>query len=259
MQRLAGRIALVTGGAAGIGLATARRLKAEGAKVIVTDRRADAGEAAARAHGLRFMPQDVGEEADWARIEAAIAADHGRLDVLVNNAAYVGESALGDPESATIADLRRVFQVNVEGVLLGCQTAIRLMRGQGRGAIVNISSIGALVPTPTLTAYGASKAAVLHLTKSVAHHCGQRGWQIRCNAVHPGTARTAMWEAHVHETARLNGVGFDEAATYWTARIPLGRLQEPEDMAAAVAFLASDDARFITASKIVVDGGVTSA
>lgn len=258
MRRLENRIAVVTGGAAGIGLACALRLQSEGATVIVTDLAVERGEAVAARYGLTFVAQDVGSETDWKELGNRIAADHGHLDILVNNAAYVGKSEFSAPDNTAIEDMRKVFEVNLEGVLLGCRTAIELMRNRGTGSIVNISSIGALVPTPTLTAYGASKAAVTHLTKSIAQYCAQRGLKVRCNSVHPGTVRTEMWESHVREVARTNGVSFDEAASYWTSRIPLGSLQEPEDMAAAVAFLASDDARFITASKIVVDGGATS-
>jgi len=259
MRRLEERVAVVTGGAAGIGLACARRLRSEGAIVIITDLAVERGEAAAAEHGLAFVRQDVGSESQWKNLGARIAHDHGRLDILVNNAAYVGQSEFSAPDSTGIDDMRKVFEVNLEGVLLGCRTAIELMRARGTGSIVNISSIGALVPTPTLVAYGASKAAVMHVTKSVALYCAQQGLKVRCNSVHPGTVRTEMWENHVREVARTTGVSFDEAASYWTSRIPLGSLQEPEDMAAAVAFLASDDARFITASKIVVDGGATSA
>jgi 3(or 17)beta-hydroxysteroid dehydrogenase len=259
LRRLENRIALVTGGASGIGLACAKRLQSEGAILIVTDLQVERGESVASEHGFTFIEQDVASEAAWACVKARIEADHGHLDILVNNAAYVGRSEFSSPENTGIDDMRKVFAVNVEGVLLGCQVAIALMRKKGAGSIINISSIGALVPTPTLTAYGASKAAVLHLTKSVAQHCAQQGLQVRCNAVHPGTVRTEMWENHVQETARVNGVSFEEAASFWTSRIPLGQLQEPEDLAAAVAFLASDDSRFITASKIVVDGGSTSA
>lgn len=255
--RLNNRVAVVTGGAAGIGASCAQRLLDEGATVVITDIDATRGRATARRLGVSYLEHDVALAADWDRISAAIEEDHGRLDILVNNAAYVGSSGRGSPESTALDDLRRVFQVNVEGVFLGCKSAIKLMRRHEKGSIINVSSIGAFGPTPFLTAYGASKAAVLHLTKTVAQYCGQERLKIRCNAVHPGVVRTEMWEDTVKQRARAEGVSFDEAASFWTSRIPLGKPQAPEDIAAAVAFLASDDACNITGSRIVVDGGMT--
>lgn len=151
MKRLGGRRALVTGGAAGIGLATARRLRDEGAAVIVTDLQRELGEAVAAANGFTFLLADVTSERDWERVVDAA----GTLDVLVNNAALVGSHTHGNPETTDLADLRRVFAVNVEGTLLGCRAAIRLMRGRG-GSIVNVASVAADTATPFLVSYGAS-------------------------------------------------------------------------------------------------------
>lgn len=255
--RLLDRVAVVTGGAAGIGAACAQRLLEEGASVVITDIDAARGQATARNLGARFLEHDVALPADWKRISAAITEEHGRLDILVNNAAYVGSSKRGSPENTDLEDLRRIFQVNFEGVLLGCKSAIKIMRPHGAGSIINVSSIGAFGPTPFLTAYGASKAAVLHLTKTVAQYCGQERLKIRCNAVHPGVVRTEMWENTVRQRAQEHDETFEEAASFWTSRIPLGAPQAPEDIAAAVAFLGSDDASNITGSRIVVDGGMT--
>lgn len=171
MRRLDGRRALVTGGAAGIGLATARRLRDEGAEVVITDLARERGEAVAAEHGLTFLATDVTSEADWARVADAVGAP----DVLVNNAALVGSHTDGNPETTGLADLRRVFAVNVEGTLLGCRTALRLMRDRG-GSIVNIASVAADTATPFLVSYGASKAAVWQLTKSVAQYACEQGW-----------------------------------------------------------------------------------
>lgn len=253
---LAGKTAIVTGGAAGIGAACARRFADDGAAVLITDIDAARGAAKGRDLGVQFIEHDVASAEGWDKVIQAAEA-LGGVDILVNNAAHVGSSERGSPENTELEDLRRVFQVNVEGVFLGCRAAIGSMRIHGVGTIINVASIGAFGPTPFLTSYGASKAAVLHLTKTIAQYCAQEGLGIRCNAVVPGVVRTEMWEATVRERAAAAGVSFDQAASYWTARIPLGAPQSPEDLAAAVAFLASDDARNITGSQIVVDGGMT--
>lgn len=257
MQRLEARVALVTGGARGIGLAIAQRLKVEGAIVVITDLRAPAGEVAAAEHGLHFLQQDVTSEADWERVATRVEREHGGLDILVNNAAYVGSHDFGTPENSAIGDVRKVFAVNVEGTLLGCRAAIRLMRPRGGGSIVNIASVAADTATPFLLAYGASKAAVRQLTKSVAQYCCEQALAIRCNSVHPGNVRTAMWDDNGWQIAAARGVTLDDVAADTVARIPTGQFQTPDDMAAAVAFLASDDARYVTGTKIVVDGGRT--
>ena len=257
MRRLAGRVALVTGGAAGIGRAIALRLRAEGAAVIVTDLQTARGEAVASEHGLTFIAQDVTSEADWGRVTARIQADHGRLDILVNNAGYVGSHERGNPENTTIDDMRMVFRVNVEGTLLGCRAAISLMREQGTGSIINISSVASETATPFLLSYGAAKAAVRQMTKSVAQYCCEQGLLIRCNSVHPGNARTEMWDANAQQIADAKGVSVEDIAADTVGRIPMASFQTADDMAAAVAFLASDDARNITGTKMLVDGGRT--
>lgn len=257
MRRLDTRVALVTGGAAGIGLTIAQRFQAEGATVVITDLDATRGEAVAAENGFAFLAQDVVAEADWERVVAWTEREHGGLDVLVNNAAYVGSHDLGNPENSAIDDVRRVFAVNVEGTLLGCRAAIRLMRPRGGGSIVNIASVAAETATPFLVAYGASKAAVRQLTKSVAQYCCEQELAIRCNSVHPGNVRTEMWDDNGRQIAAARGVTLDDVAADTAARIPMGHFQTPDDMAAAVAFLASDDARYITGTKIVVDGGRT--
>ncbi|RYY27653.1 MAG: SDR family oxidoreductase [Sphingomonadales bacterium] len=257
MRRLEGRVALVTGGAAGLGLAIALRLKAEGAAVIITDLQRDAGERLATEHGFDFIEQDVTSEPDWDHVTARVDAAHGRLDILVNNAGYVGSHTLGNPENTAIQDMRKVLQVNVEGTLLGCRAGIALMRHRGTGSIVNISSVASETATPFLLSYGAAKAAVRHMTKSVAQYCCEQGLRIRCNSVHPGNARTEMWDANAQQIADAKGVSLEDIATDTMARIPMGSFQTPDDMAAAVAFFASDDSRNITGTKMIVDGGRT--
>jgi len=148
--------------------------------------------------------------------------------------------------------------VNVDGVFLGCRAGIAAMRRSGRGSIINISSIAALVASPYATAYGASKATVRHLTKTIAQHCAKEGLQIRCNSVHPGMVRTSLWDGQARKTAKERGLTFNAYLARAAKLVPLGDLTRPEDVAATVAFLASDDARHITGAEIPVDGGLTT-
>ena len=257
MKRLIGRVALVTGGAAGIGKAIACRLAAEGARVVISDVQSDVGRATAVAHGLEFLKQDVSDESRWLEIIEHIERQSGRLDILVNNAGILGPMDAATPENTGFADWKRIFAINVEGVFLGCRAAISAMRRAGGGAIVNISSVAGLTATPIATAYGASKAALGQLTRSIAQHCAQERLDIRCNSVHPGYVRTALVERLMEERAAMWNLPTAQVIAETEAGIPLGRFTMPEDVAAAVAFLASDDARQITGTQLVVDGGET--
>lgn len=248
MGRLDRRVAIVTGGASGIGAATALRFAREGAQVVVADiDEAAAGLVAAEAEGDAIASVlDVRDEAAWHRLIAATERRFGALHVLVNNAGIVGDMTGQDPERLTLEEWRRIAAVDSDGVFLGCKTAIPAIARAGGGAIVNISSIAALRPTPALAGYGAAKAAVRQLTKSVALHCARNRLGIRCNSVHPGVVRTAMFEAAFDAVERQRRA----------AEVPLGRLAEPEEIADAILFLASDEARYITGAKLVVDGGI---
>lgn len=248
MTRLAGKVALVTGGGSGIGAATVRRFRSEGASVVVADIDVGAAEAVAAEPGPAAMarPLDVRDEASWLALIASIERRFGALHVLVNNAGIVGPMEGQTPEDLSLDEWRRIAAVDAEGVFLGCKSAIPAIARSGGGAIVNISSIAALRPTPGLIGYGAAKASVRQLTQSVALHCARRKLGIRCNSVHPGIVRTAMFEA-----------AFDaEERARRTAEVPLGRLGEPDEIADAVLFLSSDEARYITGAKLVVDGGI---
>lgn len=240
-----GRTAIVTGAAGGIGLAVARRLAAGGADVILTDVQDEMGEAAAAGIGARYRRCDVADEADWeALLELA-----PRLDILVNNAGIIPKSQ--DFATFSLADWRRVHAVNLDGVFLGCRFAVRVMGKRG-GSIINMASAGGLRPHADFAAYCSSKAAVSTLTKAVALYCGKSGLPIRCNAVLPGAVDTPM-------TQGLRAASADpEAARKATLEAyPIGFIAEPDDIAGVVAFLASDDARFMTGSQVVVDGGFT--
>ena len=255
-MRLAGKIALVTGAARGIGRAVAEAFAAEGAIVCLTDIDEAGGQGAAAAIGgpARFMPLDVREEAGWERVMAAIVQAHGRLDVLVNNAGITGFEAgpcAHDPEHASLADWRAVHAVNLDGVFLGCRAAIRAMRPAGQGAIINISSRSGLVGIPAAAAYASSKAAVRNHSKTVALWCASQGLAIRCNSIHPAAILTPMWEP-------MLGDGPDRA-TRMAALVrdtPLRRFGEASEVAALAVLLASDEATYITGSELNIDGGL---
>lgn len=257
MRRLADRIALVTGGARGIGLATARRFVAEGAaRVVLADIDAAAGSSAASSDPdhLEFAQLDVTDDAAWGALVDRLVARHGGLDVLVNSA---GIAVVGTIESVTLEEWRRVQAVNVDGTFLGCRHAVRAMKPPGGrgGAIVNLSSVSGLVGGHNLAAYNASKGAVRLLTKSVALHCARARYGIRCNSVHPGFTETEMLGA------LAGGAGRDPDALRERLRagVPLGRNAEADEVAAMAAYLASDEAAFVTGAEFVIDGGVTAA
>jgi 3(or 17)beta-hydroxysteroid dehydrogenase len=256
MGRLDHRTALVTGGASGLGNAVARRLASEGALVVITDLRAQHGAEAAADGGFRFIEHDVRSEQQWSDVVDEVESRCGGLHVLVNNAGIVGPTGETSPENTSLERWRSIFAVNVEGVFLGCRTAIPAMARAGGGSIINISSVAGLLATPYNTAYGASKAAVTQLTKSVAQHCADRGLGIRCNSVHPGDVHTPLWDRISEETARRTGRTKEDILKQQESSSPLGGFTGADDVAAMVAFLASDEAKRITGSMLVVDGGI---
>jgi 3(or 17)beta-hydroxysteroid dehydrogenase len=256
MSRLGGKNALVTGGASGLGRAIAQRLAAEGARVLITDVRTDVGSAVAQGDGFEFLAQDVCSEPQWLHVIEEAERRLGPLSVLVNNAGILGPTEAVSPEDSSLESWRKVFATNVEGVFLGCRAAISTMRRRGEGSIINISSVAGLLATPYATAYGASKAAVRQLTKSVAQYCAEEGLKIRCNSVHPGNVMTPLWEEHARRMAKVRQVSIDTIITEVRGIIPMGEFTQLHDVAAAVAFLASEDSRHITGSKLIVDGGI---
>lgn len=249
MRRFLNKASIVTGAASGIGLATAERLVAEGGHVLLTDLNEEAGSEAAQrlVAAAGFRVHDAASEADWESVVADCVSRFGRLDVLVNNAGVAFLAGQLSPEEVTLEEWQRVNAVNAAGVMLGCKHAIRAMKSSGGGAIVNIASIAATVASPLAVPYGASKAAVVQLTKTVAYDCARRGYNIRCNAVLPGTIETTLYKTFSEEQRAANARG-----------VPLGRVGTPEDVAMAVAFLASDDAGYITGAQIAVDGGLAA-
>jgi len=235
MGRLDGKRALITGGAAGIGAATARRFVDEGAEVTIADVAEDAGRALASELGARFERLDVRDESAW----IGVVERTDGLDILVNNAGVV---ELGGVTEMDEASFRRVLDVNTVGVYLGMRTAVPSMRARGGGAIVNISSVAGMVGNPYSIGYAASKWAVRGMTKSAAVDLAPDG--IRVNSVHPGVIRTAM------------SASVDPEKTSGSA--PLGRLGEPVEVANLIVYLASDESSFITGAEHVIDGGTTA-
>ncbi|MBL8648224.1 MAG: glucose 1-dehydrogenase [Sphingosinicella sp.] len=257
MRRFEGKVVVITGGARGIGLASAERFAREGAVVVITDVLSGEVEAqAARLSGeglaVEAAVQDVTREADWDRLVADVIHRHGRLDVLVNNA---GIARIASIEESSLADWRLTMAVNVEGVFLGAKAAIGAMKERG-GAIVNIASIAGNVGEPLLAAYNASKGAVKLLTRNAALHCARHGYPIRVNSMHPGYTDTLLVSDAIGTMEAEAGAAF---AAETLARIPIGRFAVPDEIAGPILFLASDDARYMTGSELIVDGGYTAA
>ena len=251
-QRLAGKVAIVTGGASGIGRATCRLFGREGAVVLVTDidemgGRAVAEEVARAGGRAAFLRLDVTFEADWLAAVTHALGEHGRLDVLVNNAGRGGLPARVAAEHVVLADWDLIMAANATSVMLGTKHAIPAMRRTGGGAIVNVVSIYALVGSRSGASYHASKGAARALTRASAIQYAPEG--IRINAVFPGFVETGMTaELHARPGVREERV----------ALTPLGRVAEPEDIAPGILYLASDEASFVTGTELVIDGGMTA-
>ncbi len=256
--RVEGKKALVTGAAQGLGAAIALKLAQEGARVLLTDiNEAGAAKQAAAIDalcgaGTAFASRhDVTSEADWLAVVEIAKDKLGALSVLVNNA---GIGLGGTIESTTFDVWKRTMAVNSDSVFLGCKHALPLLRESQPASIVNISSIAAMTADPGLAAYNTSKAAVWMLTKSVALYCAKKGWDIRCNSVHPAFVDTAILEGF-----RLDkDAPMAETHQKLARVIPLGRIGEPEDVAMGVLYLASDESRFMTGAELKLDGGLSA-
>ncbi len=248
-QRLKDRVAIITGGASGIGLATARRFAAEGAFVVIADLDPTTGEAAAAEVGGVFRRLDVADEALVNEVFDGVFAEFGRLDIAFNNA---GISPADDDsiETTELPAWDRVQDVNLKSVYLCSRAALRHMVPQGRGSIINTASFVALLGSATSQiSYTASKGGVLAMTRELGVQFARQG--IRVNALCPGPVNTPLLQELFAKDP--------ERAQRRLVHVPMGRFAQPEELAAAVAFLASDDSSFITASTFTVDGGITSA
>ncbi|MGE0665349.1 MAG: SDR family oxidoreductase [Sphingomonadales bacterium] len=249
MGRVEGKAVLVTGGAAGIGAATARLLAAEGASVMVTDIDASGAAAVASACGGVGLAHDATSEAGWRQVMEAVRERLGRLDVLVNNVG--GGMRDGNIEQRSLGDYQKVMRKNLDSCFIGCKQGIEMMKAHG-GSIINLSSVHGIRAAPHEAGYSAAKGGVRLLTKSVALNCARAGYRIRVNSVHPGYILTDRLKGWVAE----NPDG--EAFMGWlVGQHPVGFLGDPEDVAGAVLYLAGDESRFVTGSELVIDGGFT--
>jgi NAD(P)-dependent dehydrogenase (short-subunit alcohol dehydrogenase family) len=260
--QLDGKVALVTGGGRGIGAEACRALSSAGAAVLVTDVLENEGlgvaeELRARGGKAEFLKQDVTVEGQWEETVAAAVQKFGRLDVLVNNAGIEKMAFITD---TTREEFQRILDVNVTGVFLGCKYAVRAMRPGGiaghGGSIINLSSIAGLVGVTALGAYNASKGAVRLLTKSVAVECGQLKTGVRCNSIHPGLIKTNMGDHFLQNFVDLGLVAtIKDSENAFLRAVPLGDWGAPQDIAAAMVYLASDASRYVTGAELHVDGG----
>ncbi|MBV9332138.1 MAG: glucose 1-dehydrogenase [Alphaproteobacteria bacterium] len=262
MARVSGKIALVSGAASGIGRASAILLAKEGAAVVATDVQEDAGRDCVRqikeAGGdAIFLRHDVSREEDWVAVIAETKSRFGRLDILVNNA---GIAIAGPITEMSLADWRRQESINLDGVFLGTKHALPLMRASGGGSIINISSLAGLKGSANLAGYCATKGGVRLFTKAVAMECAALKDNVRVNSVHPGIIETAIWLSIVPGVGGLSGAGANapDLDAMSAAFVPTGKKGLPEDIAAGVLYLASEDSRYVTGTELVIDGGLST-
>lgn len=244
MERLTGKVALVTGAARGIGEGIVRRFVAEGAHVLITDVLDTEGEALADELGQHYRHLDVTSRADWDAAIADVETRFGKLDCLVNNAGVIVFKRIDDQNEA---EMRRVIEINLMGTMIGCQAAIPALERAGGGSIINMSSADGITGANALTVYCASKFGVRGFTKALALELGHRG--IRVNSIHPGGILTPL-----SNPANLPREQYDKG--YWI--YPAQKSGDPSDIGAAAAYLASDDARYCMGTELLVDGGLVA-
>lgn len=248
MARMDGRVALVTGGASGLGAEDARVLAREGARMVITDVQDDLGaEVAAGIPGCLYLHHDVRDEARWAEVVLETIHHFGRLDTLVNNAGLV---RFGTIEDLSYADYKLQVEVMLDGTFLGCRAAIPHMSKDGSGSIINMASVGGLKGISTIPAYAGAKGGIISMTRSIAVHCREQGYRIRCNAIAPGGIVTPMTAQALAELP-AESAGLDQIQNHG--------MGQPVDIANMVLYLASEDGRHITGTTITVDNGETMA
>lgn len=253
MGRLSQKVALITGGASGLGRAMGLLFTDEGAKVVLTDINETQGQAVVteiknKGGDARFISHDVTSEEQWESVINQTLETFGQLDIVVNSA---GVATLGNVEETSYEDWRKVNSINLDGVFLGTKHGVRAIKNNpAGGSIINLSSIMGLVGDANLAGYNASKGGVKLLSKSAALHCAQAGYKIRVNSIHPGYIRTPMVEG------AIKGGHADEE--HLKSLHPVGHLGEPNDIAYGALYLASDESKFVTGSELVIDGGYTA-
>lgn len=256
--RLAGKRALITGAAGGLGQAMARRMAEQGCHLALTDIDAAAVQALADQIRADFPGQahaythDVTSEAAWVEVVGRAAEDMGGLSVLVNNAGIGGDLVFA--EGDTVEHWQRQFEINLRSVMLGCKHALPFLRASAPASIINVSSIAGLTGAPGMGAYNATKAGVWLYTKTVALEAAKLDWNVRCNSVHPAFVLTPILDTFVAHS------GGDEARAHerLARGIPLKRIGEPDDVAWCVIYLASDESKFVTGAEFRIDGGLTA-
>lgn len=257
-DRVKGKMALVTGAAQGLGAAHSMVLASEGARVLCTDINGAGAAETAQAINDRFgagtaasIAHDVTKPDEWEAAVDAAREQIGGLNVLVNNA---GIGVAGNIETCVFEDWKRCFSINVDSIFHGCQKALPLMREHAPGSIINISSIAGLIASDTMPAYNASKAAVWMLSKSIALHCAKNNMRIRSNSIHPTFVDTPILDG----TARHHNLDKQVLLDKLARQIPLKFVGEPNDIAQAVLYLASDESRFMTGAELKLDGGISA-
>ena len=257
MGRLDGKVAIVTGGASGMGKATSELFAKEGAKVVITDIQESEGiEVATKikneGYEAIFIKLNITSERDWENVFNRTLSFYGKVNVLVNNA---GTLLQADIEETTLSEWNKVMDINATGVFLGTKYAIQAMKvNDEKCSIINRSSIDGIFAESRLFAYCASKGAVTVLTKSAALTCGEKGYKIRVNSVHPGVIHTPMVDAGI----KKYGLEIEDYIKKTSANIPIGHLGEPKDIAYMDLYLASDESKFVTGASFIVDGGFTA-
>lgn len=247
MGRLDNKVAIITGGAMGLGAADSTLFAKEGAKVILTDVASDEGQKIADEIGATFMQQDVTDEERWKEVIAETVNLHGKLDILVNNAGIV---EVGDPENQTTAEYRKTMAVHMDSTFFGCKYSIPVMAKTGGGSIVNMCSIASVQGESYVAAYCAAKGAIEAYTRAVAVHCGLKKNGVRCNSIHPSGIATPMVASVPDKMNAKFGASPNQDA-------PVSKTGEPIDIAYAALYLASDESKFINGAQLRVDNAMS--